>query len=296
MDIPVFQLQPHEDPGAGLNRIVLEQIDLATWHVDRSAPTEEDVHEYRRACRRIRSAIRLVRDADESFFRHENSAFRDAARVLSPLRSTSVMAKTVHRLVDDGIVDGDSVAVLQHYVTGAASGVRDQTLDHRESLTMAMADARRRFVEWEPPPQLVPTSLGLERTYTRGRDAMAKAYASPAAPLFHDWRKRVKYLQHQMEVLSASSPSVPETVTALGKLSKGLGLHHDLEELLTFVGAAPFLFGSSREQRRLAKVLQRQQRSLLRQLRPVGGELYAERPAHLVDRLTHDWESWRAAS
>jgi CHAD domain-containing protein len=296
METPTLQLKRDEDPGEGLRRIVEAQIDLAIWHIDRPAPTPDDVHEYRRVCRRVRSAFLLVRTLDEAFFRHENTAFRDAARVLSPLRATYVMPGTIHRLVEGGIVDAGSAAVLEHYLAGAADAVGAQILSDVGTLTETMTDARRRVPAWELPSQLVPTTLGLERTYARGRAAMKKAYASPpSALLFHEWRKRVKYLQHQMEILSSSSSRVGKMADSLGELAHGLGWNQDLADLSAVVDGARFLFSSSRQQQRLAKVLQREQRSLLKGLRPVGEKMYAESPEALVERLTQDWESWRAS-
>lgn len=290
---PTFQLSRDEDPGEGLHRIVMQQIHLALEHVVQAAPTAEDAHEYRRVCKRVRSALRLVRGLDQDLYHRENAAFRDAARLVSPLRSASVMTETVDDLVDSGAVGAGAVVVLLEFVTGAARAVPAEILDHRGDLVAMMADARRRLSGWSLPRQLVLTSMGMGRTYARGRDALAAAYATPTDASFHGWRKRVKYLQHQTELLSASSSAVAELALGLGALSRGLGQHQDLADLSAVIGKSQFLFSSRRHQGRLLKIVRRQQDRLRSQLRPLGEGLYIEPPSEFVDRMTDHWFSWR---
>lgn len=289
---PTFQLLRNEDPGEGLHRIVTEQIELALQHAEQAAPAA-DVHEYRRICKRVRSVLRLVRRVDRELYRRENAAFRDAARLISPLRSTSVMTETVRDLVDSGAIDSVAAAMLAEYVAGAAAGVRVEFLDHRQDLVVMMTDARQRLSRWSLPPQLIPTAMGMQRTYARGRRALATAYATATDASFHGWRKGVKYLQHQTELLSASSPAVGELALASGSISRGLGKHQDLADLSAVIGAAPFLFSSKRHQRRLLEAVRRQQGALRAELRPLGEELYVEAPPEFVARLTGYWVRWR---
>jgi CHAD domain-containing protein len=293
MLIPTFQLLLDEDPGDGLQRIVTEQVELALQHVGQETPAAEDVHEYRRVCKRVRSVLRLVRRVDPDLYRRENAAFRDAARRISPLRSTSVMTETVEDLVASGAIDAASVAVLAEYVAGAAAAVGAEILDHRQELVALMTDASRRFSGWSLPAKLAPTALGMQRTYSRGRQALAVAYATATNASFHRWRKRVKYMQHQAEVLSASSPAVGELALAAGTLSRGLGQHQDLADLSAVAGAAPFLFSSGAQHRRLLKAVTRRQDALRSELRPLGEELYVEAPEEFVARLTGYWVAWR---
>ena len=42
---------------------------------------------------------------------------------------------------------------------------------------------------------------GLKRVYRNGRDAFAVAQDDPSQEHLHEWRKQVKYLWHQLQVL-----------------------------------------------------------------------------------------------
>ncbi len=294
MVTPTFHLILGEGAADDLHRIVTEQLDRALWHVDRPAPSPDDVHEYRRICKRVRAVLRMVRDADEELYARENAALRDAARLVSPLRSTSVMAETVHELIESGAVEAADVTVLHEYVTGAAAGVATEILHHQPDLIAAMTAARDRLAGWSLPHGTVPTALGLERTYASGRRAMETAYADATDTAFHRWRKGVKYLQHQSEVLSPSAAEVIEMAVVLGSMSRGLGHHQDLADLSALVDAAPFLFASRRRQHHLLDVIRRHQEALRSEMRPLGDQVYREDPGDFVRRMTNHWEAWGA--
>jgi CHAD domain-containing protein len=70
-------------------RIAHEQLNKACEQLDRadSAELGEAVHDVRTRCKKLRGLIRLVRPAMKDVeYRSANTAFRDAARLLSPIR------------------------------------------------------------------------------------------------------------------------------------------------------------------------------------------------------------------
>src|SRR5581483_4636329 len=73
---------------------------------------------------------------------------------------------------------------------------------------------------------------GLERSYARGRAALAKARRHPTVENLHDWRKRSKDLWYHLRLLKPLSPGiVGGAVKDADKLSKLLGDDHDLAVL-----------------------------------------------------------------
>ena len=122
---------------------------------------------------------------------------------------------------------------------------------------------------------------------------MRRALAEPTSEHFHLWRKRVKYLRHQMEILE---PLWPEVVGAyarsLGHLGDILGEEHDVSLLLELIGGSPELCPDPME-RSLLAALARQRRSDLRLASAtLGARAYAEPAPRLVRRFAAYWEAW----
>jgi CHAD domain-containing protein len=70
---------------------------------------------------------------------------------------------------------------------------------------------------------------GVQRSYRNGCEALAVAQEEPSQEHFHEWRKQVKYLWHQLHVLQ---PIQLGQLTALADhahaLADALGDDHDL--------------------------------------------------------------------
>jgi CHAD domain-containing protein len=285
--VTTFLLLPDEGTEPGLQRVATEQATLALDRIDQGAPTAEDVHEYRRVCKRLRAVLRLARQANEELFRRDNRALRDAARLVSPIRSTSVMTGTVQRLADVGAVEQPDVAVLQEYVVGAAAGVEAEILHHRDELAATMTTMRRRVPEWSFPA--VDASDGMAGTYAAARSTMATAFGSATDGAFHRWRKDAKYLQHQTELLAASDPTVAQLATTLGSLTTDLGIHQDLSDLAAVATSTPFLFRSRLQQRKLLDAVRTHKAALQSECATLGEEAFTPTPHEFATAIAARW-------
>ena len=137
---------------------------------------------------------------------------------------------------------------------------------------------------------------GLGTTYRRGRREMVMAYRSPAPMTFHTWRKRVKYLMHQMEILTPLWPEVIlGMVITLDRMAELLGEDHDLADLLDTLAGRPELCPNPLE-RSLIRALAEQRRSDVETAaRILGRRIYAERPDSVQSRFGAYWESMEEA-
>jgi CHAD domain-containing protein len=292
-----FGLKAEECTADGLRRIVLEQVDLATWHARRVGAADEHVHGVRQATKRMRAVLRLVRDClDEATYRKDNAILRDVARDLSEMRSATVRAETLEALVEWSAPLEASVAGLRGQLVIDVTTMR--TVLHIEPLLIEDLVGRLHRVRasldgWILPRELDPTTAGLGRTYRRGRRAMALAYADRSTDRFHEWRKRVKYLWHQMEVLTATWPESTSVIkSGLAELGKGLGVDHDLADLGSVVADSPVALLSPAEGSQLLEVIAGRRTELQTDLRPLAQRLYAQTPRQFVRDLTTRWEEW----
>jgi CHAD domain-containing protein len=236
---PTLRLGGGEFLGAGLQRLSLEQLDYAIAALV-ALRIDIGIHEARKAFRRVRAVLRLIRDElGDSVYRAENVALRDLGRLIGGSRDATVLVETVIGLET---LYGD---VLQ---PGAFDTLRANLLERdkltRRRISSGQVDevveglhaARDRFAAWPARTALTDEyasiARGLRRVYRRGRGRMADAYEQGTAEAFHMWRKRVRYLRFQMTLLEGMWPEVQRSiVTDLAFLAEALGAEHDLAEL-----------------------------------------------------------------
>ena len=99
-DAHAFRLRAGESLRTAVRRIACAEIDAVIAALE--GPIRDDtVHEVRKATKRLRALLRLVRDhLGPRRYARENRTFRDSARALSPARDAEVLVATVDRLAE----------------------------------------------------------------------------------------------------------------------------------------------------------------------------------------------------
>lgn len=181
------------------------------------------VHTTRKGIKRLRAFLRLARRSiGTTTYRIENGALRDTARLLAPARDAYVLIGTARDLDASNLV----LDVLNENYSAAMAAL--ESIDRLETVHRLEAIAGRwRLLSWHGPD---PKSIGagLRRTYRRGLVDLETVRSTPTPAAFHGWRRRVKYLRYQLEVLDAPR-SFLRPYTDLGD---DLGLEHDQKVLL----------------------------------------------------------------
>ena len=215
-----LEIKPGKSLAKNLQRIVKSQATKATsaLHNESSLPFDEVVHEVRKRFKRLRAVARLARAAlGEGTSRRLNHRLRDAARPLGDLRDAKVLVKTLERLAERW-PEHDRPAVLS-VVRGAierraAETRRDAALQGdllarvTAATERALRDFRRvKFVRhsWDSLAE------GLTSAYARCHEAYQEAERERDDDRLHTWRKRVKDLLYQAEILSPDPPVVLST-------------------------------------------------------------------------------------
>lgn len=213
---PRFTLDPRLAPGPGLRALALGQLDHAIARLARG--NERDVHEARKACKRVRALLRLARPGLPSYAK-ENARVRDAARALSALREADVLRATAR-----------SVGLSATIGAARASPARLRAATGRAVRLLRLE--RRAVAEW---PADAVSRATLERAfldgYRRARRKLRRARRKPRAAVLHEYRKQVKYHRYHCEALARLWPRLAPRSAALDALGDWLGRHHDLEML-----------------------------------------------------------------
>lgn len=214
-----FRLDPHRNVGAEIRGLLVAGTDGALAAL-RSGDRARGVHHARRACRRCRDVMWLIRaDLQASIGRPLDAAWRQAARRLGPLRDADVVPAAV------GQVAGD--------LPGLVWALPPSPDDAEQRVAAALEDlARARAALDGLDLEALDRSTvvaAFRRSWRETRHAMAEAERARDVEIVHDWRKSVRRLSHHAQLLVPVWPAVGGAlVDELDALQDVLGTHHDL--------------------------------------------------------------------
>jgi CHAD domain-containing protein len=161
-----------------------------------------------------------------------------------------------------------------------------------------LKSARRRVKDWKIQHNGWKTLAdGLKSTYARGRKAFAVASVEPTVENLHEWRKRVKDLWHQLQVVRPMEPQALEREAKQAhELADILGEEHDLAVLSQFLTEAPAKFGKPSAVATLLALVVRRRAELQQAANVLGRKVHREKPRAFFARLHGYWDAWRAAA
>jgi CHAD domain-containing protein len=233
-----FSFKPNCRVSDNIRQIAAQQVLLARKHL--TDPPGGDIHEgnheARKCFKRLRGLLRLARPAlGKQLYRKENICFRDAARLLSSARDAQALVETFDQLEK-------------------TYGLR-VNFERMRSLRIALAERRERLLRGasdldERIKEVVNTldesissidhwpltgagserlARGVQRVYRRACKGWKRALKKQNPTELHDWRKRIKYLRYQFQLLKGVDKAwAGHRHKGFKKLSDLLGNYHDL--------------------------------------------------------------------
>jgi CHAD domain-containing protein len=308
-------LFPGEPFAEGLRRVIVGQLDAAIELVEEypgERGGEETVHEVRKAVKRVRALLRVLRgELGRKRYARENGALRDCARRLAGARDAEVMVATLDGLLGrrpEEFADSPGVAALRAELlaereAAAASGIGDPLV--RAAVAEELRAVRRRMKRRPPRTRgLEAVAPGIERLYREGRGGLRTARKDGGGrrneEALHSWRKRVKDLRYAAETLDrgktggggngsgkgGSWTRVRRIAQEADRLGEMLGEEHDLALLEARVRERRRQFaGEKRTRKRLLKTIARRRKRLRGAALRDGRRLYRRRPKRFVRRL-----------
>lgn len=304
-----FELDLEEPLSAGLRRVSIEEFDRSIGALVSGSDIDPAIHEARKSMKRLRAMLRLIRDEiGDDRYRVENELLRNTARLIGPIRDASVMVETVSTLRQrfGAHLKRSAFSMLEAQLVDRHVSMRAELVDDPESLrrvVYALRSAKARYLAWPVETEqnsgrnshVVPDSFdalapGLHRTYRRGRKEMRVAQELGSGHDFHQWRKRVKYLRHQVELLRPTFPEVLDGhIAALDQLGEVLGEEHDLYELSVLVADSPKSFADSAERTLIMALAEHRRAELQNNAMSIGRLVYAEAPKSFTTRIGAYW-------
>ncbi len=285
-----FQLKSGESAREGVRRAVRGELETAmarakdgAKHAD--ATVEKDaVHDVRKCLKRVRAALRLVRDdlGDEAYHA-ENFRLRDAARPLAVVRDAQMLPETwalvcreLHEEVEPGTVATVREGLLANERDVAARVLRGDRAF--AGVGTVVAEVLARVSAWQLEQEaLAGFEGGLRRVYRQGHRARAVSAESRTVEDLHEWRKQAKYLWHALELLKpAWTARDTDLADRFHKLSTLLGDDHDLAVLRRTLAADPLPFGGHRVLKGVFALVDRRRAGLEQAAFALGDPLYAD--------------------
>lgn len=298
-----YRLKENETPAVGMMRLAEEQLDRALSSLeapdDVDGGIDEAIHDARKRFKKIRAAVRLVRDeVGEVIYQRNNQILRDAGRRLSLVRDSQVWMETLDDLKDHyaDLLDEEAFATLRANLAERHKALVKQVVEDEgqvDAVIETLHEARTEIQTWPIAAEdFSAFAPGLKRVYKRGRKAMAEARSEPSTENLHEWRKRVKYLWYHLRILKRLWPDVlDEWADAAHELANILGDDHDLAVLGGLLADDTALLADETARRAIAGLIQQRRQALQVQAWPLGDRLYTESPSDFVARMAAYWQA-----
>ena len=257
-----------------LERSIGHVLELTRSHRPLSGKT---VHEMRKALKRVRAALRLVRDAvGEDEYARENALLRDAGRALRAARDAEVVLGVVTDLAHSKAAKAAAAPLARtrrRYASARTQRLRQvQTRELRRQVSLPLEEAQHRIHKWCLPAELQTiTRAGLKRVYRKARKAHQLARSEASDPSLHEARKQAKYLATALELLQPRKRRAVKLKDRAAKVAKALGDDHDLALALPALPRQP-------DAKRLRKKIRRMRGKLQHEALKRAAKLYKKKP------------------
>ncbi|MBS3805727.1 MAG: CHAD domain-containing protein [Oleiphilaceae bacterium] len=297
-----YQLGYNERVQESIRRIGREQIDKAIGEIDNpDLDRHEAIHQVRKRCKRLRALVRLVRPALGRSYQRENGCFRGIARDLSGIRDEQSMVEALERLLES-LKDAErhpfdpALSELRARRDAAAASAGQDPEALLAEARKSLKKARNRVGKWQlNAGGFGAVDGGFNKTYKRGHKAIKRAYKTDKTQDFHEWRKRVKYHVHHLDLLRPLWPRVTKAWRKEAKvLADILGDDHDLAILDELLESEGERLAESPTRRQLQQIIRKKQQRLRREALEISHRLYAEKPGALRKRWKSYWRTWQA--
>jgi CHAD domain-containing protein len=295
-----FQLKRKETVGDGIKRTVRRQIEKALTHLRARGDPDETVLEVRKCFKRVRAALRLVRDdLVDTVYRRENFLFRDAARPLTEARDAVVLVETLDNLIRNsaGQIKPGEIRKVRTLLAANRKAVTRRVLTGQKAFATvveAIEPVLSRLEDWTIRHEgWSALSGGLQCMYQAGYRALSASCTEPSVENLHEWRKQAKYLWHGLQLLeSAWTGDEKGLGDQVHNLTRLLGENHDLGVLRQMLGADPLAYGGRDVLENLLSLIKCRRENLEQQAFVLGRSIYADAPTVFTKRMGRSWKPW----
>ncbi|MBI1338983.1 CHAD domain-containing protein [bacterium] len=234
-----YRLDPALSPAQAIRETACEQAERIVSLLSGSGgDTPHDVLKMRTRCKKIRAALKLGRPfLKEGEYRRRLHGWRDAGRLLAPLRDASAAHDSLIRLapqigptVDGGDLTEVAIALNQTEATMFGGAGARSRIEAFRAVARREADALARMTWRERSSTTEPLLDGLSSSYQRARKAFLVAAGSSETTALHEARKHAKVHLHHLRLMrDVMQGRAAERIERLGALVRLLGDIQDID-------------------------------------------------------------------
>jgi CHAD domain-containing protein len=240
-----------------------------------SSQTDQAVHAARKATKRTRAALRLMRDnLGTQVYWRENRRVRDAAKPLTAVRDAFVLRATLRNLPARSVALQRVLDAEYHRERTAVVTLGAQAFIAR------LRNIRQRLADMPPlNPEAASAVAGVHKSYKAGRRACSRARGRDDRML-HELRKQAKYLLNQLELLhEVFEVDFKKLHRRADRLAAILGDDHDLGMLYAK------LRRHDASNQRLRKIIKKRRRDLQSKALRIAKKLYQHPAKRIRERV-----------
>jgi CHAD domain-containing protein len=290
-----------ESVRSGLLRISRRHVTTALQRIDhpKKADRTEDIHQVRVHGKRLRALLRLLKPVTNvEAVKRENARLREVGRSLAGFRDTFVAGQTFQNIFEDA-------APRQMKDAARLLGVKPHSAKSKADLAVALKAAAKSLRRTADEIRRLPISArgwaaiapGLEKSYRRARADYKKCAQHGAGHLgdcFHAWRKRVKDLGYQLEILAnLPDKDVQRLRKDFRRLGALLGDDHDYLVFAERVREREAHYEDLANFRPVRKRLKRRLKELRAKEFGLAKALFADKPGIWITLLYDHWRGWK---
>jgi CHAD domain-containing protein len=289
-----WRFEPGERLQNEFHRVAAEEIArVRTGLGDPGADKNAAIHSARQGFKRLRALTRLGKTQLDADFEAENRRWRDAGRLLSGSRDTTVLLETFDKLVADGgakLSPGDTARLRSRLAaTGAPNGVAEQN-DHMQEALQLLDDAEQRVASLHWPSSTRALVRGLHKGQARLRRKWRKAHETGAADALHSWRKCVKDQAAQLRLFRrVVHNGLRDRRNEEKQAAEILGEEHDLWLLGDRLAGITLPQGAARTRDMLRDEIEKQRDKLRREAFKKGETFSSEKPKSFARAIGEAW-------
>jgi CHAD domain-containing protein len=297
-----YELLSNQSVAGNIGRIWSEELTAAIETLQNAGNNpDKAVHEVRKGMKKIRALLRLVRKSmGKELFARENVRYRNIGHMLSQVRDSAVMIKTLGKLkqANPRAMPATAYKNTLHKLSEKKAEAARSFFENNQSIP-AVLSALKQAKEGQPEVPVSKESFAvfgdnIRKIYERGIQAYKHAGKQPSIDNFHELRKEVKILWYHTRLLRPVWPGFMEAYASqLGTLSELLGDDHDMGVLYEQIASGSLTFSRKATAAKMQTLIEDYRNTLQQQIHPLAKRVFAEEPEAFTGRLKRYWNIWR---
>ncbi len=296
-------------------RLARDRVDRVLKSLgEKPHPGAESIHEARKTLKSLRALLQLARGSiDAEVRRRENICFRDAGRLLSPLRDPQALLEALDYFCEGPDHSGVSTRKqesIRRFIERIQREIEKRLVDglpqgEVRKLARELRVVRSRAALWfEGVPAGIGNEweifvgIGLRRTYRKAKNLVwqfeVMGHERSDDNTWHELRKSAKALGYQLRLLKPIWPKMMNvSVDEIDQLTDRLGDANDLAILRAKILNEPYDPSETQESAEIRRIflqmLDRRKQKLQSEAFKLAQLVYAEKPGQFERRLATYW-------